>query len=284
MSTAPAPSPSPTPMRANRKTIETTCSICDRGFELAEMVYRCANCGGYHHTKCWDTHRSCTRAEEFVSVRHPEMAAPCSQAIASPPLLPDAQSEERACPVCGELIKREAIKCRFCNAVLDERLDRLEANPAYVKPPKLHWAVLLLLHICTCYTFGLCWLIRQSVWAQKADRESKAMLPTVAGAALSIIYIIYVWTAPIGDHKDKPSLLPLVAIVIFQIGNFRIKRAMETYYNSVEPVNLQLSGPMTFFFSFLYFQYHFRRIAKERESRSLRGPIKMSVETLPWLR
>lgn len=273
-------------MRANRKAIETACSICDRGFELAEMVNRCANCGGYYHTKCWDTHRGCTREEESVSVRAPEMAAPCSQAIASPPPLPDAQSEGRACPVCGELIKREAIKCRFCNAVLDERLDRLQANPAYVKPLKLHWAVLLLLSICTCHTFGLCWLIRQSVWAQKANRESydKAMLPTVAGVVLYFIYLIYVGTAPIGDHKDKSSPLPLVAIVLIQIGNFRIKRAMETYYNSVEPVNLQLSGPMTFFFSCLYFQYHFRRIAKERESQSLRGPIKMSVETLPWLR
>lgn len=266
MSTAPAPSPSPTPMRANRKTIETTCSICDRGFELAEMVYRCANCGGYHHTKCWDTHRGCTRVEESVSVRDPEMAAPCSQAIASPPPLPDAQSEERACPVCGELIKREAIKCRFCNAVLDERLDRLEANPAYVKPPKLHWAVLLLLHICTYSAFGFVWLIRQSVWAQKADRESNAILPIVAGIAL---FIISGATSAIEDLKAVSPLCSLVAIVFYQIGNFRIKGAMERYYNSVEPVDLQLSGGMTFFFSFLYFQYHFRRIAKERESRPL---------------
>jgi hypothetical protein len=40
-----------------------------------------------------------------------------------------------------------------------------------------------------------------------------------------------------------------------------MRDALVEYYNTVEPINLRLSGVMTFFFSFLYFQYHFSRIA-----------------------
>jgi hypothetical protein len=37
---------------------------------------------------------------------------------------------------------------------------------------------------------------------------------------------------------------------------------MLNYYNSVEPINLQLSGAMTFFFGIFYLQYHMSRIAR----------------------
>jgi hypothetical protein len=39
-----------------------------------------------------------------------------------------------------------------------------------------------------------------------------------------------------------------------------MRRSMEDYYNSAEPVGLQLSGVMTFFFNVIYFQYHLNRI------------------------
>jgi hypothetical protein len=42
---------------------------------------------------------------------------------------------------------------------------------------------------------------------------------------------------------------------------FQMKDSLENYYNTVEPINLRLSGVMTFFFAVYYFQYHFSRIA-----------------------
>jgi hypothetical protein len=36
---------------------------------------------------------------------------------------------------------------------------------------------------------------------------------------------------------------------------------MLTYFNTVEPIALRLSGVMTFFFGILYLQYHMTRIA-----------------------
>ena len=41
-----------------------------------------------------------------------------------------------------------------------------------------------------------------------------------------------------------------------------MRRTLVRYYNEVEPIELKLSGAMTFFFAVLYFQYHFTRIAK----------------------
>jgi hypothetical protein len=34
-----------------------------------------------------------------------------------------------------------------------------------------------------------------------------------------------------------------------------------SYYNSVEPIQLSLSGALTFFFGVFYLQYHMSRIA-----------------------
>ena len=41
---------------------------------------------------------------------------------------------------------------------------------------------------------------------------------------------------------------------------------LEDHYNTVEPINLQLNGVMTFFFGILYFQHHFSRIAQWKKS------------------
>jgi len=110
-----------TQIRANRKVIETTCSICGRSFELAEMAYSCRKCGGYHHLKCWDTHHDCSRVEE-----PPENGAPASlskgvEALAAPPALA-LESDQRTCPICKEIIKKDALKCRFCGTVLERAL------------------------------------------------------------------------------------------------------------------------------------------------------------------
>jgi transcription elongation factor Elf1 len=86
-------------MRANRKVVEARCAICDRGFELAEEVYACPFCGGYHHVQCWDANLSC--------------AAP-----APPELAPG----ERRCPACSKVIKQQALKCRFCGTIFDSKL------------------------------------------------------------------------------------------------------------------------------------------------------------------
>jgi len=47
---------------------------------------------------------------------------------------------------------------------------------------------------------------------------------------------------------------------------FKMRTSMESYYNSVEPIGLKLSGVMTFFFNVLYFQHHFSRISRWKQT------------------
>jgi hypothetical protein len=49
--------------------------------------------------------------------------------------------------------------------------------------------------------------------------------------------------------------------VVWIMGIFKMRAAIQDYYNTVEPISLRLSGVMTFFFNIFYFQYHFSRIA-----------------------
>jgi hypothetical protein len=58
------------------------------------------------------------------------------------------------------------------------------------------------------------------------------------------------------------SLLYLGSIVTWIIAVFKARSLLVEYYNTVEPINLRLSGAMTFFFNIYYFQYHFTRIAE----------------------
>jgi GYF domain 2 len=132
------------------------------------------------------------------------------------------------------------------------------------KPPNLHWGLLLLLHVVTCGLFGLVWMFVEAAWVKKIRPSSQAVIfwaLAVAG---------FVATGIVGamgrDYVAFAALLRLGSVVSFQVGNFKLRSDLEEYYNSVEPINLQLSGVMTFFFSFIYFQYHFNRICRWKET------------------
>ncbi len=50
--------------------------------------------------------------------------------VAPPPPSPggSATDDKRPCPMCGELIAPNALKCRFCNEIFDPRLKKEEAR------------------------------------------------------------------------------------------------------------------------------------------------------------
>jgi hypothetical protein len=58
----------------------------------------------------------------------------------------------------------------------------------------------------------------------------------------------------------------LVGVVFYYVAVFQMRDAMQEYYNRVEPINLRLSGVMTFFFAVYYFQHHFSRIAQWKKT------------------
>jgi GYF domain 2 len=147
-------------------------------------------------------------------------------------------------------------------------------------PPSLHWALVLLLSMITGI-FHYIWMFIQAGFIKKIDPQSKAMMFYVLGlvtnlvaAGVGILLLVIVQGL---NHPDSPSgvaagplaLMSLIFCVgagLLIAGIFSVRSSMVRYYNSVEPIDLRLSGVMTFFFNVLYFQYHFSRIAKWKET------------------
>lgn len=136
----------------------------------------------------------------------------------------------------------------------------------YPPPPGLHWGIVLALEIVTCGLFGWAWAIVQALWVRKVEPSSRGIYYIVVGVALFLVAI----TLNVGQGRSETPVggaVNLVAIVFWLVGVFSMKGSIEDYFNSVEPIGLQLSGVMTFFFNIVYFQYHFTEIAQMKKSQ-----------------
>jgi hypothetical protein len=83
----------------------------------------------------------------------------------------------------------------------------------------------------------------------------------IAAAALSVRRNL----SPVLQGTE--AALTIAAAILGIVTCFLIRSDLVRHYNEREPYGLQLSGAMTFFLSFLYFQYHLNRIAKWREEQ-----------------
>jgi hypothetical protein len=153
-----------------------------------------------------------------------------------------------------------------------------QANSAYPIPPDLHWALVLLIG-WFCGFFPLIWLFIEAGFVRKLDRNSNFMTLLIVGlctqvAAVFGLFISIGMTAnQMEAHSSAPppaffffGLVVLGGVVVHIVGLFQMRSAIENYYNTVEPINLRLSGVMTFFFNVYYFQYHFTRIANWKKN------------------
>jgi hypothetical protein len=136
-------------------------------------------------------------------------------------------------------------------------------------PIDFHWALVLLIGIVTCGIFNYAWLIVESVFVRKVKPESKGLLfviIAIAGFFVGGFVNGIMAAASHGQATPYGSLFSLAALVLYLVGVFQMKSDLEDYYNSIEPINLQLSGVMVFFFNVYYFQYHFSRIAQWKKT------------------
>jgi hypothetical protein len=140
-------------------------------------------------------------------------------------------------------------------------------------PPDFHWALVLLIGFF-CGIFQIIWLFIEAGFVKKIDPESKG-IPLLVGGLLSPVigYFALIGAAWAGD-RNGPALgalipfflLVITGIVFHLMAVFQMRSSLEDYYNTVEPINLRLSGVMTFFFAVYYFQYHFTRIANWKKT------------------
>ncbi len=139
-------------------------------------------------------------------------------------------------------------------------------------PPNLHWSVVLICNIATrlffpFVLFNLVWSMLLANWARKLDGDNNtlvlvAMYPAGFLAAFVAAVVMVVTRADGRILLSVIGLLIIGGLIAYIIGIFKIKAAMEEYYNSTENFGLKLSGPMTFFFSTIYLQYHVNEITK----------------------
>jgi ABC-type transport system involved in multi-copper enzyme maturation permease subunit len=146
-------------------------------------------------------------------------------------------------------------------------------------PPSLHWALVLLLCAVVPF-FSLIWLFIELGFVKKIDPASPAtkqyiisLMSIVAAIVLAVVLALG------GAAANRPGLAVIAAPVIFIayivaivfaiLAMFSMRRSIQNYYNTVEPMGLRLSGAMTFFFNIIYFQYHFTRIANWKQTGRL---------------
>lgn len=134
-------------------------------------------------------------------------------------------------------------------------------------PPKLHWATTLVLSLVTYGLFYIVWIFIQSRFVKRIDPRSKATRWFVFWLFLCAFAAMAIGAASESNDSGAAGfaiLLISAAFLMYIAGVFRMRQSIERYYNSVEPIGLKLSGPLTFFFHIFYFQYHFHRIAGQK--------------------
>jgi hypothetical protein len=118
-------------------------------------------------------------------------------------------------------------------------------------------------------------MFREAFFVKKIDSASNAiMLITVTLIGMVLQCVIALGAASGSMMAPEAAsivvmLLNVVIIVTGLVAVFSMRRSIVAYYNTVEPIGLQLSGVMTFFFSILYFQYHFSRIIEWKQTGRL---------------
>ncbi|MBL0158624.1 MAG: hypothetical protein IPP47_16190 [Bryobacterales bacterium] len=115
----------------------------------------------------------------------------------------------------------------------------------------------MLLSIVTCYLFAMVWMFVEATYARKLRTSSNPLLFYGLGVPLAFL-AGFMSVSP--ALRGLSSLIQLAGGVLIICGHFSLKNALEEHYNHVEPINLHLSGVMTFFFNVIYFQYHLSRI------------------------
>jgi hypothetical protein len=139
-------------------------------------------------------------------------------------------------------------------------------------PPNMHWGWLLLLNFCTRSYFNIIWAFIQANWARKLSGKNNGMvlIAMYPAGLISGAVIIALGKLQGADLlTGLGGILLIAGCICLIVGSFKIRDAMEEYYNSVENIGLSLSGGMTFFFNVIYFQYHINRIARWKKTGEL---------------
>lgn len=143
-------------------------------------------------------------------------------------------------------------------------------------PPALHWAIVLILGMVTFGLFQIVWVFVQTGFIKKIDPKNNSRMLFVVTILLEFLSVGLSMSAMMPGAGRAGGMIAalglpvsLAAAVCALLAVFKMRSSMLQYYNTVEPIQLKLSGVMTFFFNIFYFQYHFTRIAEWKKTGRL---------------
>ena len=119
------------------------------------------------------------------------------------------------------------------------------------------------------------WAFYLCLWIRSLDADFRSpfwcdvyLLVEVSWAALTI------HQNPTVLVQEVAGVLKVASVVLGIATIYMIRADLQKHYNEREPIGLQLSGAMTWFFSFLYFQAELYPIAQSKKRKAeamLRG-------------
>lgn len=128
-------------------------------------------------------------------------------------------------------------------------------RPSIPAPPRTHWLLLFVAIVgfealavffvprpfreIAVNLIIAVWPIYLCIWIRKIEPRSLSLYWALASFATGFLFSWLLWL-----------------VVIFEV-----REELLDHYNRREPVGLKLNFMLTLFFSFVYFQYHLRRIA-----------------------
>jgi len=140
--------------------------------------------------------------------------------------------------------------------------DAVNNGLAYPVPPRLHWAVLLVLLISAealvfwlvpgqyrnfaVFVAATAWPTYLCIWIRKIDHRASSLYWAVASLVTGFGFL-FSW------------LLYIVVI-------FELREELIEHYNRREPMRLRLNLVLTILFSFVYFQFALNKIAAAKLS------------------
>jgi len=161
-------------------------------------------------------------------------------------------------------------------------LPEAEPRKVYPPPPNVHWEVLfgaqfvvvILVVILAPKAYWNflsnlafdAWVIYLCLWIRRLNPAFMSIFWCIAYVALQLSFTVPGAPLPLsGGITIFAASLALLSFALWIITIYVIRAELHYHYNQCEPVGLYLSGVMTLFFSFLYFQYHLYKIAQLRE-------------------
>jgi ribosomal protein S27E len=179
--------------------IQVTCPGCQTTLKTADSSAgkraKCPKCGGVIQIPAAGA--PATGSGDAFHAESDPLAGFTDEELTGGPVVP-ASNERKPCPACGEMIARDAVKCRFCGEILDSALRG--KSPAATKAMKasrpadegdelsaFEWILAILCSSIGCI-LGIIWMIQGKPKGKKLLLVS--LIATGVGFVLGILSVV----------------------------------------------------------------------------------------------